>query len=180
MNYSNIIQYDMANGEGIRTSLFISGCNFHCKGCFNTEAQDFNYGQPFTESTYILIQNYLQSPQVSGLSLLGGDPLCQDVAGLQQLIDLCVYTKSLGKNVWLWTGFEWEDIMNTSSIKNENGYKKVLLSICNVVIDGPFVEELKDSSLAWRGSTNQRIIDVEESLKHNCVISLNNTKLLKE
>ena len=160
----------MANGEGIRTSLFVSGCNFHCPNCFNEKAQDFNYGQPFTNSTYIQLQNHLKSPQVDGLSLLGGDPLCQDITGMQQLIDLCVYTKSLGKNVWLWTGFDWDDVFHQPYIKGENGYRKVLLSICDIVIDGPFIEDFKDLSLAWRGSINQRIIDVKESLKHNCVI----------
>lgn len=112
MNYAKIRNYDIANGEGVRTSLFVSGCTNHCPGCFNPEEQDFNCGRPFTKETIAEIHKMLANPVISGLSLLGGDPLCQDYGGIHNLIDLCFYTHSIGKTVWLWTGFIWEDCYN--------------------------------------------------------------------
>lgn len=170
MNYSNIIQYDTANGPGIRTSLFVSGCKNHCVGCFNNEAHDFNCGTPFTDKTYKQIQEHLQSPVVAGLSLLGGDPLWQNIYDITTLINLCQYTHKLNKNVWLWTGFSWEDVIDLSDDSMEHIYRRALLRECDVVVDGPFIESLKDLSLAWRGSSNQRIIDVQKSLEHHCAI----------
>lgn len=101
MNYAKIRNYDIANGEGVRTSLFVSGCTNHCPGCFNPEERDFNCGRPFTKETIAEIHKMLANPVISGLSLLGGDPLCQDYGGIYDLIDLCFYTHSIGKTVWL-------------------------------------------------------------------------------
>lgn len=94
MNYAKIRNYDIANGEGVRTSLFVSGCTNHCPGCFNPEEWDFNCGRPFTKETIAEIHKMLANPVISGLSLLGGDPLCQDYGGIYDLIDLCFYTHS--------------------------------------------------------------------------------------
>lgn len=166
MNYSNIIPYDTANGEGIRTSLFVSGCTNNCQGCFNKESQDFNYGKPYTKQTEKEILEYISKPYVAGLSILGGDPLCQDVDGLQQLISLCIAVKNLGKSIWLWTGYTWE-----SSISYI--YGGYLLSLCDIVVDGPFIESKKDLTLAFRGSSNQRIIDVKKTLDKGEVVLYN-------
>lgn len=176
MNYSNLIQYDCANGEGWRTTLFVSGCNLHCEGCFNQEAQDFSYGEKYTQNTHQLIYNYLSDPKISGLSILGGDPLCQNMSGLMSLIDLCQDTHQLNKNVWMWSGITFEQILNgldniyVFPYYHYNIARYDLLKNIDVFIDGPFVEELKDPSLKWRGSSNQRIIDVQESLKQNKII----------
>ena len=95
MNYAKIRNYDIANGEGVRTSLFVSGCTNHCPGCFNPEEQDFNCGRPFTKETIAEIHKMLANPVISGLSLLGGDPLCQDYCGIHDLIDLCTHIQSV-------------------------------------------------------------------------------------
>ena len=160
MNYSQLIVCDTANGEGIRTSLFVSGCTNHCPGCFNQEAQDFNYGKLYTQDTENILLDCIKQPYISGLSILGGDPLCQDDMGLITLNFLAHKVHSLGKTVWLWTGFKWENFNFTDNFSLQS----LLLSACDVVVDGPFVEAEKDLSLAFRGSRNQRIIDVRETL----------------
>ena len=160
MNYSQLIACDTANGEGVRTSLFVSGCTNHCPGCFNQEAQDFNYGKLYTQDTENILLDCVKQPYISGLSILGGDPLCQDDMGLITLNFLAHKVHSLGKTVWLWTGFKWEDFNFT----NNFSLQSLLLSACDVVVDGPFVEAEKDLSLAFRGSRNQRIIDVRKTL----------------
>ena len=160
MNYSQLITCDTANGEGVRTSLFVSGCTNHCPGCFNQEAQDFNYGKLYTQDTENILLDCIKQPYISGLSILGGDPLCQDDMGLITLNFLAHKVHSLGKTVWLWTGFKWENFNFT----NNFSLQSLLLSACDVVVDGPFVEAEKDLTLAFRGSRNQRIIDVRETL----------------
>lgn len=160
MNYSQLIACDTANGEGVRTSLFVSGCTNHCPGCFNQEAQDFNYGKLYTQDTENILLDCIKQPYISGLSILGGDPLCQDNMGLIILNFLAHKVHSLGKTVWLWTGFKWEDFNFT----NNFSLQSLLLSACDVVVDGPFIEAEKDLTLAFRGSRNQRIIDVRETL----------------
>ena len=160
MNYSQLITCDTANGEGVRTSLFVSGCTNHCPGCFNQEAQDFNYGELYTQDTENILLDCIKQPYISGLSILGGDPLCQDNMGLITLNFLAHKVHSLDKTVWLWTGFKWEDFNFT----NNSSLQSLLLSACDVVVDGPFIEAEKDLSLAFRGSRNQRIIDVRKTL----------------
>ena len=160
MNYSQLIACDTANGEGVRASLFVSGCTNHCPGCFNQEAQDFNYGELYTQDTENILLDCIKQPYISGLSILGGDPLCQDDMGLITLNFLAHKVHSLGKTVWLWTGFKWEDFNFT----NNFSLQSLLLSACDVVVDGPFIEAEKDLSLAFRGSRNQRIIDVRKTL----------------
>lgn len=166
MNYSQLIACDTANGEGVRTSLFVSGCTNHCPGCFNQEAQDFNYGKLYTQDTENILLDCVKQPYISGLSILGGDPLCQDDMGLITLNFLAHKVHSLGKTVWLWTGFKWEDFNFT----NNFSLQSLLLSACDVVVDGPFIEAEKDLSLAFRGSRNQRIIDVHETLEKGEII----------
>lgn len=169
MNYGNIKFYDIANGEGIRTSLFVSGCTNHCQGCFNKEAQDFNYGQLYTPETEQTILKQISKPYIAGLSILGGEPLCQNNAGLTYLIELTNAVHGLGKTVWLWTGFVWEDFDHIKMSLNK-ALIKALLYNCDVVVDGPFIEAQKDLTLAFRGSSNQRIIDVQKTLAQNKII----------
>ena len=170
MKYAKINLFDIANGEGIRVSLFVTGCKFHCKGCFNQEAQDFTYGKEFTSESVELILNRLKDERFDGLTLIGGDPLWQTTNDIKTLINLCKEVHKLNKNIWIWSGFTWEDIFNS----NEDEYKtrQELISNCDVFIDGLFEEDKKDLSLAWRGSSNQRIINVKESLKENSVITM--------
>lgn len=170
MNYARIIPYDIANGEGVRTSLFVSGCTNHCPGCFNSEVQDFEYGKLFTTDTLFELGTMLKEPTISGLSILGGDPMCQKPHGISRLIELCKITKGMGKTVWLWTGFLWEDLFNNSHYSNVGIMKQELLMRCDVVVDGPFIEAQADRALKWRGSANQRVIDVHETIKQGQII----------
>lgn len=169
MNYADIKRVDVANGEGVRVSVFVSGCNHHCKGCFNKCAWDFNYGNKFTEKELDSVINYLNHDYISGLSLLGGEPLEQvNQEGLLPLVKK-VKEKFPKKNIWCYTGFDFEKDVIGKMI-NENTVSKELLKYIDVIVDGKFEEEKKDLKLRFRGSSNQRIIDVQESLKTNRVV----------
>ena len=171
MNYASIRQMDVANGPGIRVSMFVSGCNFHCPDCFNQEAQDFNCGKLYTVNTESHLLEYIAKPHVEGLSILGGDPLWQDLVGLAQLIELCDKVHKIpSKNVWLWTGFTWEQIWDKSKNTQEDISRRLLVSCCDVVVDGLYDKNLKDHSLKWKGSSNQRAIDVVKSHSANEVV----------
>lgn len=170
MNYAAIRNHDIANGEGVRISLFVSGCHFHCPGCFNPEAQSFAYGKRFDSETAEKIIEMVSEPVISGLSILGGDPLCQDVDGLLALSMLCNRVRFKGKSIWLWTGFVWEDIFSLPCRDTQHQYQKFLVADCDVVVDGPFKQELADRTLKWRGSSNQRIIDVQKSLCNHQIV----------
>lgn len=155
MNYQKIYSFDLANGEGVRTSIFVSGCTLHCKGCFNTEAWCFESGKPLTSIEFFQISQLLKNPYYSGLSILGGEPFDQTDNYL--LIELCKVAHANNKNVWIWSGHDFEEL-------NLNMKNRELLENCDVLIDGRFEEDKKDLSLKWRGSSNQRIIDVQKSL----------------
>ena len=160
MNYAAIKKVDIANGEGVRVSLFVSGCNRHCKGCFNQEAWDFNYGKPFTSETENELYEALNHDYISGLSVLGGEPF--DMRNIPQVLRLCRWVKHRfpHKTVWVYTGRIWEEIW----------FKNDLENIVDVVVDGAFIEEKKDPSLVFRGSSNQRIIDVRKSIEQERIV----------
>lgn len=172
MNYARIIPQDVANGPGVRVSLFVSGCNNECDGCFNKDIWDFTYGDEYTDKTNNYILSQLEDDKISGLSILGGDPMWQDNDGLAALNSLCVSTKCFHKDIWLWTGFEWEYLLELASdpFDERSILLMYLLRAVDVVVDGPFVQELADPSLVFRGSSNQRIIDVKASLKKGEVV----------
>lgn len=164
MYYADIKKADVANGVGVRVSLFVSGCTHHCKNCFNQEAWDFYYGQEFTEKEIEKILQELNHPYVAGLTLLGGEPL--EHINQQGLLPLLkkVKEKFPEKNIWCYTGYTFDtDVMQ----KMYKEWKETpeLLSYIDVIVDGKFVEEKKDIKLRFRGSSNQRIIDVPKSLK---------------
>lgn len=161
MKYGQIRKYDIANGPGIRTTLFVTGCNFNCKGCFNKEYQDFNNGKEFTDKESELILNYLKEDEIKGLTILGGEPF-ENVDGLINLIDY-LKQEEMNKDIWIYSGYKYEEI-----IKNSN--KLELLKKCNTLVDGRFQIENKDLRLKFRGSSNQRIIDIEKSLINNEII----------
>ena len=171
MNYALIRENDIANGPGIRTSLFVSGCRHHCKGCFNPETWSFSYGQPFTEETIDEIIALSEPSFVTGLTLLGGEPF--EPENQEELIRLAKRFKKTypEKSIWCYSGFTFEDQLLP---KAQSGAEHVmdLLSAIDVLVDGKFVEELKDSSLLFRGSSNQNIIDVKRSLDENKLIWL--------
>ena len=169
MNYADIKRVDVANGEGVRVSVFVSGCNHHCKGCFNRCAWDFEYGKKFTEDEINKVLDYLNHDYISGLSLLGGEPLeKQNQEGLLPLVKK-VKEKFPNKNIWCYTGFDFENDVMGKMIK-ENPTSNELMKYIDVVVDGKFEEEKKDLKLRFRGSSNQKIINVQESLKENKTI----------
>lgn len=172
MNYTKILPFDLANGTGIRISLFVSGCNFHCPDCFNQESQSFNYGKPFTAETSNTILELVSNPYVSGLSILGGDPLWQDGQGLRELLSLIQEVHRLNKTVWIWSGFTWEEIMDKAKDDYISTLRKDVVASSDVFVDGRFDKNLKDLTLKWRGSSNQRVIDVQQSLANNKIILL--------
>ncbi len=152
MNYGKIKPCDIANGEGVRVSVCVSGCPHRCKGCFNPELWNYEAGQVFDLETINEILNLCEKPYITGLSLLGGEPL--DPNNLSLLNMLCHVFKRYfpQKNIWCYTGYKWEDIKQLYIMKH-----------IDVLVDGQFVEELKDPRLNFRGSSNQRIIDVKKS-----------------
>ncbi|WP_455716147.1 anaerobic ribonucleoside-triphosphate reductase activating protein [Anaerosporobacter sp.] len=169
MNYGEIKKYDIANGEGVRVSLFVSGCTHHCKGCFNHETWDFTFGKKFTVDTEKEILEALDHSFINGLSLLGGEPFeRQNQEALLPFLHK-VREKFPQKNIWCYTGYVFEDeLLSESRARCE--YTDEMLSLIDVLVDGEFIEERKDITLAFRGSSNQRIIDVKESLKQNQTI----------
>ena len=166
MNYAKIKHFDIANGEGVRTSLFVSGCQFHCEDCFNSETWDYNYGNLYTKETENHILSTLQDHYIDGLSILGGDPLWQDEDGIAQLTKLVEQVKSIGKTVWIWSGFTWEQLPSLSASKQN------LIKLCDVMIDGLYNKTLRDLRLKWRGSSNQRVINIQQSIKEGKVIEV--------
>jgi anaerobic ribonucleoside-triphosphate reductase activating protein len=163
MNYATIKTHDVANGPGVRVSLFVSGCTHHCKNCFNSETWDFHYGQLFTEETVNQILEALKPNYIKGLSLLGGEPF--EYVNQLGLLPLVRKVRFLypEKNIWCYTGYDYEKDIKCDMM-NKWPATKELLSMIDVLVDGEFVEELKDLKLRFRGSSNQRIIDVKRSL----------------
>jgi len=162
MNYAAIKNCDIANGPGVRVSLFVSGCTHHCKGCFNEVAWDFDYGESFTQQTIDTILTMLAPEHIQGLTLLGGEPF--DPRNQPDIVSLLreVKRKYPNKSVWAFTGYLYDDILS-----GRLGLWEVTqeyLSYLDVLVDGPFVESKKNLSLRFRGSDNQRIIDVPSSL----------------
>lgn len=175
MNYGTVKKCDIANGPGVRVSLFVSGCTHHCKGCFNPETWDFNYGQPFDSDVINTILEALQPSHIRGFSLLGGEPFEHDnqVALLPLLRE--IKNRFPSKDVWCYTGYDFEkDILENMCREWEETYN--MLSYIDVLVDGEFVEDKKDLSLKFRGSSNQRIILVQESLTKNKVILWDDTR----
>lgn len=163
MNYADIKQYDVANGPGVRVSVFVSGCTHYCKGCFNEEAWDFNYGKPFTEEAIHAVLEYMKPPYVKGLTVLGGEPM--EPQNQPMVLALLKRVKETypEKSIWLFSGYDYEkDILGR--MWEELPETKEILNCLEVLVDGEFVEELKNLSLRFKGSSNQRTILVQESL----------------
>lgn len=164
MNYATIKYSDIANGVGVRTSLFVSGCRLRCKNCFNQEAWDFNAGNPFTKETENDILKSLQVPWVQGLSILGGDPM--EPENQRELVVLAEHLKALlpNKDLWVYTGYIYEhDLLSPSGSRHVDGVTERFLNCIDVLVDGPFVQEQYDITLRFRGSSNQRLIDLNKT-----------------
>ena len=163
MNYEKIDKCSVSNGVGVRTVLWVSGCDIHCRNCHNQQTWDFNSGIPFTENTMQELLYDLSKPYIKGLTLSGGHPL--DPHNAPKVLEIVKRVKMVfpNKDIWIYSGYVWEDI-----IKNET--LREILKYTDVLVDGAYIDELRDISLPFRGSSNQRIIDVEKSLAENKVI----------
>lgn len=167
MNYGSIKELDTANGVGCRTSLFVSGCTHHCKGCFNEVTWDFGYGKPYTSETEDYILKTLNNDYVDGISILGGEPF--EPENQYELISLLAFTTILGKNIWMYSGYTYEELTDPNS-RCHTECTDIILSLIDVLVDGEFIEEQKDISLQYRGSKNQRLIDVQETRKQGKIV----------
>lgn len=169
MRYASLKKCDVANGTGVRVSLFVSGCHHHCKGCFNVDAWDFNYGADFNEETEQKVIDALDKGYIQGLSLLGGEPL--EYVNQKGLLPLVKKVKERfpDKTIWCYTGYKFdEDVLNDMCQKWPE--TKELVQYLDVVVDGKYDEDLRDLNLRFKGSSNQRIIDVKKSLANNEII----------
>ncbi len=163
MNYGEIKNCDIANGEGVRVSLFVSGCTHHCKNCFNEKTWDFSFGEPFTKETEEKILNLLSESYINGLSLLGGEPFEPSNQKVLYPFLQRVKKEFPNKNIWCYSGYTFEELTGTSRASTD--ITKDMLLLIDILVDGEFKEELKDISLKFRGSSNQNVIDVKKSFE---------------
>ncbi len=169
MNYANIKNFDIANGEGVRVSLFVSGCRHHCKGCFNSVAWDFNYGSSFDDSVIENLINLSSNENIVGLTLLGGEPFePENQEGLIKFLRI-YKDKFPSKNIWCYTGYSLDkDLISGGNVYTK--YTSEMLSYIDILVDGKFIIDLKDITLKFRGSSNQRIIDLKKSKALNQIV----------
>ena len=159
MRYNTIRQTDISNGPGIRVSIFMQGCVFHCKNCFNPDTWDFKAGNEFTDETIEKVLNLCEPSYIKGLSILGGEPMHpKNIEGTTKLARM-FKERFPDKTIWSWTGYTFDDI------KDNEVFKYI-----DVLVDGRFVDELRNPNLKWKGSSNQRVIDVQKSLKKGEVV----------
>ena len=159
MRYNKIRKMDIADGEGIRVSIFFQGCDFHCKNCFNEETWDWDLGQEFTDEEIEKVIDLAKFDHITGLSILGGEPMHpKNIIGTIKLSKL-FKEKYPKKDIWIWTGFLYEDVCN-----------KEIFNYIDVLVDGQFDEKLYDPRLKWRGSSNQRVIDIKKSVKGKKIV----------
>lgn len=179
MRYAQIRSMDISNGEGVGVSLFVQGCPFHCKNCFNSETWDFNGGKEWTEETKNKFMELIDRQYIRRISILGGEPLHKN--NLSEVLSLVkeIREKFPDKTIWLYTGYSIEDIVNFNTnsysvvqqyFDIDNFVRKDILIYINVLVDGEYIDEQKDLSLKFRGSKNQRVIDVKETLKQGKVV----------
>lgn len=161
MYFHNITTNDMLNGEGLRTVLWVSGCTHNCKGCHNPQTHNPNSGIPFTFKDYLELIQKIKQPQIEGITFSGGDPLHQN--NIDEIIEIAKIVKKLNKTVWLYTGYTYEQII-------KNLTKKEILKYIDVLVDGRFEINKKDIKYKYAGSTNQRLINVQETLKQNKIV----------
>lgn len=168
MNYAQIRKYDIANGPGVRTTIFLTGCTLNCKNCFNKEYQKFHFGKVFDEKAFEEVMDCLSDANISGLSVLGGEPF-DNLAGLKEFITKVRANSE--KDIWIYSGYTFEELLE------KDGAMDVLKNI-DVLVDGRFVEDLKDLKLKFRGSSNQRIIDMKRTLEEDEILLMD--KYMKE
>lgn len=177
MNYTSIINEDFNNGEGVGVSLFVQGCHFHCKGCFNSETWDFNGGHVWTNEVEDEFLKLMDKPYITRTSILGGEPLANE--NVKDVLELIKKIKHQypNKKLWLYTGYTLEAIMNpvvTDDFNPERDnilhFRREVLNYIDILVDGKYVDELRDLTLKFRGSSNQRLIDIKKTLEQGEII----------
>ena len=163
MNYAKITKHDIANGRGVRVVLWVSGCSHHCTGCQNPDTWDDDYGSRFEASDLSDIITLLREDWISGLTLSGGDPLKPSNVEICTIVAACAKSNVPNKDIWCWTGYTWDEIIAREDCK-------YILQCIDVLVDGEFIQDKYDISLKWRGSSNQRVIDVKKSLQAGKVV----------
>lgn len=177
MRYASIRELDISNGEGVGVALFVQGCHFHCYNCFNPDTWDFNGGEEWTPKSEEVLLKLIDRPYIKRISLLGGEPLAEEnLNGVLNLVDK-IRLLFPEKTIWIYSGYTWEQIMYPVVTDDLNPKRdeiiqkrKEIVSQCDILVDGRFVDELKDITLKWRGSSNQRVVDIQKSLQQNKVI----------
>jgi len=165
MNYGQIYYNDVANGIGCRTAFFVSGCTHHCKGCFNEMTWDFNYGQRYTKEVQDEIVESLKPDYIAGLTILGGEPM--EIVNQKEIRPLIERVKKEvpKATIWVYSGYTWEELTDVNNKRCHGEDTNAILSMIDILVDGKFILEKKDLMLRFRGSSNQRVIDVKETLK---------------
>ena len=173
MRFASMRALDISNGENVGVSLFVQGCPFHCYNCFNPDTWNFNGGKEWTEETKKQFLELIDRPYIKRVSLLGGECLAEqnldDILSLVQEIRLSFPEKT----IWLYTGFRWEDIEVKYPLNKEweqNVLRQEIIKLCDVVVDGEYIDEQRDIALKWRGSSNQRVISIPETLAQNKIV----------
>lgn len=165
MNIAKINTHDIANGPGVRVSVFVSGCRRHCHGCHNPQAWDFIYGEPYTDETVNHILEHLEKEYINGITILGGEPFePENIPGVADIVEIAIDS---GKTIWIYTGYTLEDLKRRARYEREIWY---ILYMSDVLVDGPYIEAERDISLKFRGSRNQRIIDLPKSLSAGGIV----------
>lgn len=179
MNYHNITYPDMNNGDGLRVVLWLSGCSHHCKGCQNPQTWNSDSGIIFDEVAKNELFEELGKDYISGLTLTGGDPLnSKNLDGVLSIINTFRQKFGASKTIWLYSGYTWEDIWSDSNIVDEetlkvyeeNKKRRAIIMLSNVFVDGRYVEDKRDITLKWRGSSNQRVIDIQKSIEQDTIV----------
>ena len=171
LNYATIKKFDIANGPGVRVSLFVSGCRHFCKNCFNSEAWDFSYGMPYTDETLEDLIKSLSPDYITGFSLLGGEPFEPENQSEVLRTVKEIKKKLPDKDIWVYSGFTFDNDLLEGKVGDKETVREILKNI-DVLVDGKFIEELKSPDLLFRGSSNQRIIDVKKSLSTGEIVWL--------
>ena len=170
MNYGQIYYADVANGNGCRTSLFVSGCTHHCEGCFNEMTWDFSYGHPYTKETEDKIIESLKPSYIAGLTILGGEPMEQKNQKEVHALIMRMRKEVCHGTVWIFSGYTWEELIDPDNKRCRSAYTDEILRNIDILVDGEFVQEKKNIALKFRGSENQRVIDVPRTLSAGQVV----------
>ncbi len=170
MNYANIKFYDIANGPGVRTSLFVSGCRHHCKECFNREAWAFDYGDEYTKEVEDKIISSLRPDYINGITLLGGEPMERENQETVLSLIKRVRSECENKSIWIFSGFTYEELIGKKESRATSRLSKEILKYADVLVDGPFIIQEKDISLQFRGSRNQRLIDLKKTQEEGTIV----------